>query len=170
MIEMVAVMALSGVIIALLGVCVQTVLEVNQTYRNQEQFTAMLIRLDTRFRADVHQAVAARMNDTSDSESSSRQLVLQLPEGCRTVYFCKAGQVVRTESRNGKVTHRDAFRLGPHGRARFQLEQASSRSPYAAIAIETDDRRWESTGKPKASHLIRAVMGLQQLKNGDKES
>ncbi len=162
LIELTVVVGMVGVMIGLLGMILQTVLHVSRQHSDREAETAMLMRLDTQFRTDVHGSNRATLTPAvgvDEDLPSDHQLVLDGPGRLRIDYRCADGRLQRTVTRLGKIENHDAFHVGRHARYHFAVDNGSGGKHDVRLVIELMAPHAPDRKKPKRTHRIIAVLG-----------
>jgi prepilin-type N-terminal cleavage/methylation domain-containing protein len=137
LVEIMIVIAISGVILALITALVGGMLKTEAQARQASRQSSELSRLSLRFRADAHSAAAARVEHTPENAA---RLTLDLGQNRSIEFLAEEGRVDRIRKDGDAVVHRDSFVLAEAaGDIRVTIEFESNMpesAPHsAAIAV-----------------------------------
>lgn len=119
LIEMVVIVSLLAVVFAGSTTTLAALFRIDRQLRRDAEQSTSLSRLSARFRADVHEATNCRVQQTC---------VLTLPDSREIHYAAADREITREVRRDGKLEHRDGFRLpAPAGVSFTQLDQADGK-------------------------------------------
>ncbi len=158
LVEMIVAIGMTGVIIGMLGVILQSVLLVSRRHNDRDAEVLILMRLDGQFRTDVHEADRVTLTLAGEQDESGSRLVLELPGERRIEYHYTEGRVHRTVTRQGATEHRDAFLVGDKSCASFSLNEAADGKQEVSLIVDRFATRSPEREEPNCTHRIVAVL------------
>ena len=134
LIEMLVVIALTGVLLGLIGMMMNLLLRADKSGRDALSSSLNASRLSESFRHDVHLARAADLLPPPAEGTPSTGVVLRRDDGT-TVQYRTAGDVIEREQKTGDdVKARDRFPLGAGSRPGFSRETADD-LPFLSLHL-----------------------------------
>lgn len=157
LIELLCVIAVSGVVLGLVASLLATMMQVESQAASEGKQLAHTSRLSLQFRADAHSASEAVV-------ASEDRLTLVLAGEEAIDYVAQAGGIERVKRQGQTVTHHDQFRIadlreGRLAEVRFQPPPSQGGPPIAAIDISFRMEAAPSKLGPNRTLRIEAEVG-----------
>jgi prepilin-type N-terminal cleavage/methylation domain-containing protein len=135
LVEMLLVIAVSGVVMALVAGLIGAMLHAQATARQAARRSSELARLSLRFRTDAHSAAGASAEGRTPSGAASR-LTLAMG-GDRSIEFsATGGRVDRIRKEGETIVHRDSFVLsGDRDDLAASIDFENAATERAAIVV-----------------------------------
>ena len=165
LIETMVAIAVSGVLLSLVGVCLHGLHRAEQRTQQWTTRRAAVGRLSLQLRADAHAAVRAVRNESPPSADAS--LTLTTASGREIEYRCRNQHIDREVREDGKIIHRDAYRL-PGACVTWQVDNDGPRPLIVAVIAALPEPGVNGVA-PLAEERLEAVVGLHRTREASKE-
>jgi prepilin-type N-terminal cleavage/methylation domain-containing protein len=157
LIEVMVVVALSGIMISATGVCLHGLYRVDQQVRETAVQRWAFQRLSLRFRTDAHAAQRANLSD--DASGSPPILRFEGSGQQRVEYRYQPCQIVRTAHEADRVVHTEAYAIERRGVAAWRIE--SNESQMVVLELARQPLVGREAGI-ESRRSIRAAVGLHR--------
>jgi prepilin-type N-terminal cleavage/methylation domain-containing protein len=141
LIEMLVVIAVSGVVMGLAVTTLGTLMQAEQSGRNHVSHAAVLAQLADQFRADVHAAV----HPIAVEAPAKDQWKLTLPKNTVVTYAALPDEIQRREQVDGKLVRRESYLLPAGSTAEIVLR--ADLAPAIASLVVSPPRATSPAGR-----------------------
>lgn len=158
LIELLAVVAITGILISSIGICLHGLYRADRRTRDAISGRSAISRAGILFREDAHASTSVRLRDQSAGVPLA--LVFIQPEGRSIEYHFGDQRITRTVRQADNVAHRDAFRLPDGGRVEWLIDESPTAIASAVIVHPPEPGVADSDVWPEQ---IDAAIGLGDL-------
>jgi len=136
LVELMVVIALTGVVASIAAVCLHGLYSVDRAAREDSERRSSMVRLSIRFRSDTHFASEAAVSPGSDEGQAI--VLTQSPD--RSIEYCaESNKIERIVRQSQQIVHRDAFRLPGVREIRLETNTTTTRQAVIVIARKTPE-------------------------------
>lgn len=166
LIEVVAVITLSVLLLGLSVALLQALLRLESRERETMVASSSLSRLARDFRANVHRAAEARIVTLPEpfAQSDGGRLEIEDNHGRGVSFGLMNGQIVREVSSHGKLIAREDYRLPRGSTVRWKIRPWTDGSGYQLVSLEISHPTPTGRREPEKPVVQRmeAVLGRDQ--------
>jgi hypothetical protein len=123
--EIMVVMTGVAAMLTLCAITIQLLMRLNADGHTRLSAAVSLDRLGRQLRQDAHACDAAKLDQMADGKSTGLRLTLEPRHD--VLYEPKHREIVRVETKDGKLGRRESYSLPPGSGSRFELRDEGSR-------------------------------------------
>jgi type II secretory pathway pseudopilin PulG len=155
LIEMIAVIALSSIIMGIIGIILNGAWRVENAMENQRVVMESIARFAAQFRDDVHRARSAEVS----RGSSASTLTLTLPDERKIEYSIGAEAIERSVRQGDQIVQRESYTLQDGSSVDWRITTVRDRQQATAIIAYPVDAQSAELTERRELH-IDTIVGL----------